>query len=172
MTATTNTMDQQEKTAVFAGSFDPITLGHESVIRRALPLFDKIIVAIGINADKKGMFPLETRLEFIRELFKDDPKVEVDTYTNLTADYCKTKGARFLLRGLRTAADFEFERIVGHSNKLLEPHLETIFLLTDNAYSYINSSVVRDILKHGGDASGFLPSSVNRMIQHYMGLNR
>lgn len=157
-------MDSIEKIAVFAGSFDPITLGHESVIRRALPLFDKIIVAIGINADKTGMFPLETRQNFIQELFKDEPKVEVDTYSKLTADYCKTRGARFLLRGLRTAADFEFERIVGHSNKLLDPELETIFLLTDNTYSYINSSVVRDVLRHGGDASGFLPKTVSRMI--------
>lgn len=159
------------KIAVFPGSFDPITLGHESVIRRALPLFDKIIVAIGINADKRCMFPLQTRLAFIRELFKDEPKVEADSFSSLTVDYCRQNHIRFLLRGLRTAADFEFERIVGLSNKLLQPDLETVFLLTDNRYSFINSSVVRDILNHQGDPSAFVPPTVYKMMQDYMAQN-
>ncbi len=153
--------------AVFPGSFDPITLGHESVIRRALPLFDKIIVAIGINADKRCMFPLQTRLAFIRERFKDEPKVEADSFSSLTVDYCRQNHIRFLLRGLRTAADFEFERIVGLSNKLLQPDLETVFLLTDNRYSFINSSVVRDVLSHGGNPEGFVSVPVLEMIRAY-----
>lgn len=159
------------KTAVFAGSFDPITLGHESVIRRALPLFDRIIVAIGVNSEKNNMFPLEVRLDFIRELFSDEPRIQADSYTELTADYCRSHKARYLLRGLRTAADFEFERIVGLSNKLLAPDMETIFLLTDNACSYINSSVVRDILKHKGDPSRFLPGKVASMVREYFRRN-
>ncbi len=159
---------ENQKIAVFPGSFDPITLGHESVIRRALPLFDKIIVAIGINADKRCMFPVETRLAFIRELFQGESKVETDCFNSLTADYCKQRHIHFLLRGLRTAADFEFERIVGLSNKLLHPELETVFLLTDNQYSFVNSSVVRDILAHGGSPAAFVPERVNRMIQEYI----
>lgn len=160
-----------KKTAVFAGSFDPITLGHESVILRALPLFDRIVVAIGINNEKRnGMFPLETRKAFIRKRFENEPKIEVGTFASLTVDYCNSINARFLLRGLRTAADFEFERIVGLSNKLLRPEVETVFLLTDNRYSFINSSVVRDILLHGGSPKEFVSEPVLNMIREHLSI--
>jgi pantetheine-phosphate adenylyltransferase len=149
-----------EKTALFPGSFDPITLGHVSVIRRAMPLFDKIIIAIGKNSDKKHMFPLKKRLAWIKEVFKDDPTIEVKTYTGLTVDFCKKVNARFILRGLRTSADFEFERSIGQINRRLYPEIDTVFILTDPEYTPISSSVVRDVYRHGGDISGMVPMDI------------
>ncbi len=148
------------KIAVFPGSFDPVTLGHTSVISRALPLFDKIIVAIGVNADKKQMFSIEKRKRWIRESFKDEPKLEVEVYEGLTTAFCKEKGAKYILRGLRTAADFEFERGIGQINRKLEPDIETVFLLTEARYTPIASSIVRDVLRNGGDISGLVPDVV------------
>ena len=148
------------KSAVFPGSFDPITRGHESVIRRALPLFDEIYVAVGMNAEKKSYFTLEQRLEFIRQVFADAPKIKVVQYHGLTVDFCKKVNARYLLRGLRTSADFEFERSIGQINKKLYPEIETVFFLTDPQYTSLNSSIVRDILRNGGDASQFVPEVI------------
>ena len=148
-----------EKIAVFPGSFDPITLGHYDIIKRSIPLFDKIIVAIGVNAEKKYMFSLEDRLEFIRESFKDEPKVEVVTYEGLTIDLCKKVGAKFILRGLRNPADFEFEKAIAHTNRQLS-RIETVFLLTAAKTSYISSSIVRDVLRHGGDYTILVPDAV------------
>jgi pantetheine-phosphate adenylyltransferase len=147
------------KTAVFPGSFDPITLGHYDIIKRGVSLFDKVIVAIGVNAEKKYMFSLEDRLEFIRESFKDEPKVEVVTYEGLTIDLCKKVGAKFILRGLRNPADFEFEKAIAHTNRQLSK-IETVFLLTAAKTSYISSSIVRDVLRHGGDYTILVPDSV------------
>jgi pantetheine-phosphate adenylyltransferase len=149
-----------ERIAVFPGSFDPITVGHESVIRRACRLFDKIIVAIGENSEKQSFFTIEQRLEWIRQTFADEPKVEVARYSGLTVDFCKKTNARFLLRGLRTSADFEFERSIGQVNKKLYADIETVFLLTAPEHTSLNSSIVRDILRHGGDASQFVPKAV------------
>ena len=146
--------------AVFPGSFDPITLGHASVIRRALPLFEKIIVAIGINAEKKHMFSVEQRKRWLEEVFRDEPRVEVDVYEGLTTVFCKEKGANYILRGLRTAADFEFERGIGQINRKLGPGIETVFLLTEVQYTPITSSIVRDVLRNGGDISGLVPDIV------------
>ena len=129
-----------QKTALFPGSFDPITKGHESVILRALPLFDKIIVAIGVNVEKRYYFPLETRMRWIREVFKDHPGVEVVSYTGLTVDICQQQGANYILRGLRTSADFEFERSIGQMNRQMLPEVETVFLLTTPEYTALNSS--------------------------------
>jgi pantetheine-phosphate adenylyltransferase len=148
------------KIAVFPGSFDPITLGHVDIVTRGLPLFDKVIVAVGKNATKKYMFPLEQRLEWIKDTFKDEPKVEVDSYTGLTVNYCKEKGAHYILRGLRNPADFEFEKAVAQTNRKLSPQLETIFLLTSSGLSSISSSIVRDVLGHGGDYTQFVPGPV------------
>ena len=145
------------KIAVFPGSFDPITRGHESVILRALPLFDEIYVSIGANAEKSGYFSIEKRLEFIRKVFEDAPGIRVTRYEGLTVNYCKELNAQYLLRGLRTSADFEFERSIGQINKKLAPEIETVFMLTDPAYTSLNSSIVRDILRHGGDVSQFVP---------------
>ena len=148
------------KIAVFPGSFDPITIGHESIIKRAVPMFDKIIVAIGKNADKKNFFPLEKRIEWIKAVFKDNPSITVSEYSGLTIDFCKSVNAQYLLRGLRTSADFEFERRVGQINKLLYPEIETIFLLSLPEHTSLSSSIIRDIISNGGDASQFVPKSV------------
>lgn len=150
-----------KQTALFPGSFDPITRGHESIIRRAIPLFDRIIVAVGINAEKKSFFPLQKRVQWIREVFADEPAVEVITYEGLTVDICRKLHVRYILRGLRTSADFEFERSIGQMNKKMFPDLETVFLLTTPEYTALNSSIVRDIIRNGGDASQFVPDPVN-----------
>ncbi|MBL4746798.1 MAG: pantetheine-phosphate adenylyltransferase [Flavobacteriaceae bacterium] len=148
------------KIAIFPGSFDPITNGHVDIIERALPLFDKIIIAIGVNSDKRYMFPLEQRKQFILNTFKNEAKISVDTYQGLTIDYCKKIGANFILRGLRNPADFEFEKAIAHTNRELS-QIETIFLLTSAQTSFISSSIVRDILKYEGDVSKFVPSCVS-----------
>ena len=149
-----------ERIAVFPGSFDPITKGHESIILRAIPLFDKIIIAIGENAEKKSFFPLERRMEWIKAVFANEPSVSVQSYKGLTVDFCKKMHAGFLLRGLRTSADFEFERSIGQINKNLNPEIETVFFLTTPEYTALNSSIVRDILRNGGDPSQFVPDVV------------
>jgi pantetheine-phosphate adenylyltransferase len=153
-------MYNMERIAVFPGSFDPITIGHESIIRRACSLFDSIIVAIGENAEKKSYFDIDRRLTFIEQTFANEPKVSVAKYSGLTVDYCKQVGAQYLLRGLRTSADFEFERSIGQVNKKLYPEIETIFLLTAPEHTSLNSSIVRDILRNGGDASAFVPAAI------------
>jgi pantetheine-phosphate adenylyltransferase len=150
-----------EKIAVFPGSFDPITRGHDSVIRRALPLFDKIILAIGDNPDKKPWFLLEKRISWMELLYKDVPQIKVIVYSGLTVDFCKKNNAKYILRGLRTSADFEFERTIGLMNKALYEEIETIFLLCDPAYAALSSSIVRDILKNGGDVTNFVPEGIN-----------
>ena len=147
--------------AVFPGSFDPITVGHQSIILRACEVFDKIIVAIGENAEKQSFFPIEKRLEWISQTFAREPSVEVMKYSGLTVDFCRKVNARFILRGLRTSADFEFERSIGQINRNLDPTIETVFLLTTPEHTAINSSIVRDILRHGGDASPFVPKEID-----------
>lgn len=148
-----------EKIAVFPGSFDPITLGHYDIIKRSIPLFDKIIVAIGVNAEKKYMFSLEERKRFIEESFADEPSVSVVTYKGLTIDLCKKVKAKFILRGLRNPADFEFEKAIAHTNRKLSK-IETVFLLTAANTSFISSSIVRDVLRNGGEYEMLVPDSV------------
>jgi len=150
-----------EKIALFPGSFDPITRGHESIVKRALPLFDKIIVAIGVNDQKKSFFPLQQRLGWINKVFRDFPEVEVITYEGLTVDLCKKLNAMYILRGLRTSADFEFERSIGQMNKKMLPGVETVFFLTTPEYTALNSYIVRDIIRNGGDASPFIPEGID-----------
>jgi pantetheine-phosphate adenylyltransferase len=146
--------------AVFPGSFDPITLGHVSVVKRALPLFDEIIIAIGINSEKHGMFSLLQRKQWIEEAFNDEPKIKVETFEGLTVDFCKRKQAKYILRGLRTAADFEYERGIGQVNRTLAPQIDTIFILTEAEYTPISSSIVRDVIRHGGSIKGLVPEVV------------
>jgi len=150
-----------EKIAVFAGSFDPFTIGHESIVRRGFFLFDKIIVAIGYNANKKSFFPLKKKIKWIKQVFENDPQVSVDYYDGLTVDFCKKVKAKYLLRGLRTSADFEYERATAQVNKAMYPEIESVFLLTPPEYTPVTSSIVRDIILHGGDASKFLPNSID-----------
>ena len=147
------------KRALFPGSFDPFTLGHVDIIKRALPLFDQIIIAIGINAEKKYMFSLEDRVRFIQDTYKGNPKIQVETYTGLTIDFCKKLNIEFILRGLRNPADFEFEKAIAQTNRKLST-IETVFLLTSAETSYISSSIVRDVLRNGGDVSVLVPKSV------------
>lgn len=150
-----------EKVAVFPGSFDPFTVGHESIALRALTIFDKVIVAVGYNASKKSFFSLEQRLAIIRKVFKDEHRIEVISYEGLTVELCKKIKVNNILRGLRTSADFEFERAVGQVNKAMLPEIESVFFLTTPEHSSVNSTVIRDILLHNGDPSQFLPKSIN-----------
>lgn len=149
-----------KKIAVFPGSFDPFTIGHEGIVRRALGMFDEIIVAVGANALKKSFYSVDTRKKMISKVFQDESRVKVDHYEGLTVDYCKSHDARFLLRGLRTAADFEFERAIAQVNKAIAPEIESVFILTIPEHSPINSTIVRDIIRSGGDASKFVPAAI------------
>jgi len=149
-----------DRIAVFPGSFDPITVGHQSIILRACDLFDQIIVAIGDNAEKTCYFDIEQRLEWLDKVFAGNGKISIAKYSGLTVEFCRKVNARFILRGLRTSADFEFERSIGQVNKKMYPEIETVFLLTIPEHTSINSSIVRDILRHGGDASRFVPDAV------------
>jgi pantetheine-phosphate adenylyltransferase len=150
-----------KKIAVFPGSFDPITIGHEAIVKRALDLFDEIIIAVGANALKKSYYSLNTRKKMLRKVFQEEPRITVDHYEGLTVDFCKRYNARFIIRGLRTAADFEFERAIAQVNKAMAPDIESIFILTIPEHSPINSTIVRDIIRSGGNASQFVPSSIN-----------
>lgn len=145
--------------AIFPGSFDPITLGHEDIIKRGISLFDEIVIAIGVNAEKKYMFSLEERKRFIEETFKDEPKIKVITYEGLTIDLAQKEKAHFILRGLRNPADFEFEKAIAHTNRRLSK-IETVFLLTAAKTSYISSSIVRDVLRNGGEYEMLVPDAV------------
>jgi pantetheine-phosphate adenylyltransferase len=145
--------------AIFPGSFDPITLGHEDIIRRGITLFDEIVIAIGVNAEKKYMFSLEERQRFLQETFKDEPKISIIVYEGLTIDLCKKIKANFILRGLRNPADFEFEKAIAHTNRRMSK-IETVFLLTAAKTSFISSSIVRDVIRNGGEYELLVPDSV------------
>jgi pantetheine-phosphate adenylyltransferase len=145
--------------AIFPGSFDPITLGHEDIIRRGITLFDEIVIAIGVNSEKKYMFSLEERKQFLEETFKDEPKVSIITYEGLTIDLCKKINANFILRGLRNPADFEFEKAIAHTNRRMSK-IETVFLLTAAKTSYISSSIVRDVIRNNGQYELLVPEAV------------
>lgn len=147
--------------AVFPGSFDPVTLGHVDIIERALPLFDEILLAIGINADKKYAYSLEERVKFLEETFKAEPRIRVDTYEGLTVNFCKKADAGFILRGLRNSIDMEYEKTIGQTNFKLAG-IETVFLISSPGKSYISSTVVKDIKKNGGNFSHMVPAPVNK----------
>lgn len=148
------------KKAVFPGSFDPITIGHVDLVHRALPLFDEIVIAVGVNSQKKYLFPLEQRLQWLEEVFVKQPQVKVDSFEGLTANYCKSVGADYLLRGLRQASDFDYEKTISQLNSALLEGLETIFLISKPEFSHISSTIVREIIKGKGDASRFIPPEV------------
>ncbi|GHS85170.1 phosphopantetheine adenylyltransferase [Bacteroidia bacterium] len=147
-------------TVIFPGSFDPITLGHEQIIHKALSLFDSVVVAIGINADKRTMFTVEQRCSMIRTVFANEPRVKVVAYDGLTVDFCISQHIRYILRGLRSASDFDYELGIAYANRALDNTIETLFLVADPQYSHINSSIVRDVLRHKGNVSAFIPKTL------------
>lgn len=155
-------MSTSKRIAIFPGTFDPVTAGHESMVVKASQLFDEIIVAIGYNASKPtGYFSMEQRMEFLRLTFQHIPNVKIDAYQGLTTDFCKQKNARFILRGLRSSTDFEYERNIAQANNALVPEIETVFLISSPGLSAVNSSIVRDIHRHGGDVKQFLPTAIH-----------
>ena len=144
------------KTAIFPGSFDPFTVGHQDIVRRALPLFDRIVIGVGVNAQKTPLFSPEERVEMIRKAFKDEPRITVRTYSNLTVDFAREEGAAFMLRGVRSTVDFEYEKAFAEANKQLSG-LETVLMLTKPEYEHISSSLVRDLYSYGKDITPYLP---------------
>lgn len=153
-----------KRKAIFPGSFDPFTVGHESIVLRGLEVFDEIVVAVGVNSDKHCLFPVERRVDFIRAVFEHRPEVSVQTYDGLTVDFARQIGCGHIIRGLRTSADFEFERAIAQVNRQMSG-IDTVFLLTTPEHTPVNSTIVRDILRHGGDASIFLPSRIRDMVK-------
>ena len=149
------------KKYVFPGSFDPITLGHVDIIERALPLCDSLIIAVGENKDKRYMFSLQQRIEFIMKTFSNEPKISVQTYKGLTVNFCKEVEATAILRGLRNPADFEFEKSIAQINRRLT-EIDTLFLLTSADHSYISSGIVREIMIHNGDYTSLVPKAVKK----------
>lgn len=150
-----------QKIAVFPGSFDPFTIGHESIVLRSLDLFDKIIVAIGIHSTKKPLLKIEARVEMVNRIFEMHDQVSADSFEGLTVDYCRKVKATHMLRGIRTSADFEYERAISQINKRMLPTVESIFLLTLPEHTPVNSTIIRDIIRNGGDASQFLPEGID-----------
>lgn len=146
--------------AVFPGTFDPITVGHEDIINRASPLFDEIIVAIGINTKKTTLFPIETRIEWIQKTFASNPKITIQSYEGLTVDFCKNNNAKFLIRGLRNGSDFDYESHIAQLNKALWNDIETIFITSSPELSYISSTLVRDLIIHQADYQRYLPAGI------------
>lgn len=153
------------RVCLFPGTFDPVTLGHVDIINRALPLFDKIIVGIGINTSKAPMFSPERRKKWIQEIYKDEDRVEGAIYEGLTVDFCKKTGANFILRGIRYVSDFEYEKTIADANRTLDKSIETVFLTGEPKYTSVASTIVRDIIRNGGDASPFLPDVVYQSLK-------
>lgn len=149
---------------LFPGTFDPITLGHTDIVNRSLGLFDKLYIGIGKNASKQPMYSDEQRLEWLREMYKEEPRVEALVYEGLTVDCCKKINASYILRGIRYVSDFEYEKVIADMNRSLDAHIETIFLTCLPQYTSIASTLVRDVIRHGGDASSFLPEVVRKSI--------
>ena len=148
------------KIALFPGSFDPITKGHENIIERATPIFDKIVIGIGENSSKKYLFTLEQRISWIRATFQQNPKIEVQSYTGLTIDFCKTIDAKFIIRGLRNIADYNYESDIAQMNLEMDANIETLFLQTTPSLSAISSTIVRDIIINKGDVTPFVPDGI------------
>lgn len=149
------------KIAVFPGSFDPITNGHIDLVRRFAPLFDKIIVAVGVNSAKKGLFTLEQRLSWLEKVFENDPSIHVGSFSGLTVNYCKQEKAQYLIRGLRNSSDFDYEKTISQLNNIIGDNVETLFFISKPEYSHISSTIVREIIKGKGDISTFVPDFIS-----------
>jgi pantetheine-phosphate adenylyltransferase len=145
------------KIALFPGSFDPVTKAHVDILKRALPLFDKVIIGIGLNSTKAAYLTLEKRKEMLRAVFANEPKVEVQTYEGLTVEFCKKIQSNYMIRGIRTVSDFEYEKAIAQMNHALEPEIESIFIVSKPGYSSISSTIVRDIMRNNGDVKQFIP---------------
>jgi len=149
-----------KRIAVFAGTFDPVTMGHVDVVRRAAPLFDEIVIAIGVNTAKKTLFSLEKRTEWLKRTFSDLPNIRIEHYEGLTVNFCESVGAKYLLRGLRNGTDFDYEAHIAQLNKSLDSKIETVFMMTSPEFSFISSTLVRDLVIHNGDYQPYVPNSV------------
>ena len=154
-----------KKIAVFPGSFDPITLGHIDLVKRAINLFDQIIIAVGINSSKKNLYPLDKRMMWLEKVFEEHPTVSVGSFEGLTVNFCKEKEARYLLRGLRNASDFDYEKTISQLNHIIGDDLETVFLISRPEFSHVSSTIVREIIKGGGDVSSFVPEFIAHEIE-------
>jgi pantetheine-phosphate adenylyltransferase len=152
-------MKSPERVALFPGTFDPFTVGHESLVRRGLDLMDKIVIAIGVNDAKRSYFPLEKRLEMIRDYYRSEPRVRVESYASLTVDFAREVGARYILRGIRSVTDFEYEKTIADMNRTISG-IETFLLFTEPALTHISSSHVRELLRYGHDVSAFIPKGM------------
>jgi pantetheine-phosphate adenylyltransferase len=150
------------KKAVFPGSFDPITQGHMNILERSIPLFDEVVVAVGVNSAKTSMFSMEKRLDWLGQVTAAFPSVSVQAFEGLTSAFCEEQGARWLIRGVRNGGDFEYERTIAQMTKSLNVNLETVILFTDPEFAHIHSNVVREILRNGGDASAFIPDELSQ----------
>jgi pantetheine-phosphate adenylyltransferase len=149
-----------KRIAVFPGTFDPFTIGHQSIVSRALPLFDKIIIAIGVNSSKQAMFSLEQRKRWINESFPGESKISIDSFSGLTVNYCLEKGANYILRGLRSSADFNYERAIAQMNHAMRKEIETVFIMSLPEHSAISSTILRDILRNNGNVDAYVPSQI------------
>lgn len=147
------------KKALFPGSFDPFTLGHYDIVNRALPLFDEIVIGLGVNTKKQYLFENEKRLNALKQLYKNEPKISVELYSGLTTNYCKEINAKFILRGLRNTLDFEFERNIASMNRTLNVDVETVFMMCSPEFSYLSSTIVREIYLHKGNISSYIPDN-------------
>ena len=152
------------KIALFPGSFDPVTKAHVDILKRSISLFDKVVIGIGINSTKHALLPIEARKKMLEAVFADEPKVEIQTYSGLTVDFCKEIGANYMIRGIRTVSDFEYEKAIAQMNHALVPEIESIFIVSKPGYSSISSTIVRDILRNKGDISQFVPKEVLEFI--------
>ena len=149
-----------KRIAIFPGSFDPFTVGHESIVCRSMHLFDEIIIAVGANSTKSNMFSLDQRLAWIREIFEDCPTIRVESYEGLTIDFCKKKNAQFILRGLRNSTDFEYEQSIAMMNRSMNPEIETLFIVSLPEHAAISSTIIREIFRNGGDVNPFVPQAI------------